>query len=127
MAYIGQEQEQLIKLPFETSKITFNLNDFLHTPTVGYLTMCNLNRDAMDLLLNIRERLNCSCAKYLIDCWNNGLYKWDDTFMDKPNGCYIQLIHFACKYWCEEAVLYVLDIYNTRNLNLERFTSSKDK
>lgn len=147
MACTGQEQEQLIKSlvqeihvlksqnvqlmtqvselkscmgsPFETSKITFNLGDFLRIPTVNYLSICNLDRVAMELLLNIREGLNYPCAKYLIDCWINGLYKWDDKFMDKQNGSNIQLIHFACKYWCEEAVLYLLDVYEEKNLDLE--------
>lgn len=103
-----------------TPKITFDKNNFLCNPTVDYLSTCKLNRVSIHLLLNITDQLDFSCSKYLIDCWNYGLYDWKDTFMDPRAGvgARVQLIYFVCNYWCEEAILYILDIYEEQNLDL---------
>lgn len=49
--------------------------------------------------------------------WVNDQYNWDDTFEDETTFTQIQLIH--CKYCCEQVVLYILDIYEEKYLDLE--------
>lgn len=84
--------------------IVFSMDDFLNNPTVDYLSKCVLNHDTMGQILSMSEELDFPCVKYLIDFWVNGQCDWDDTFEDESSYTQIQLIHFACKYCCEQAV-----------------------
>lgn len=106
----------------------FNKNNFMNNSTVEYLSVCKLDRDALCELLNMLPKLDFPCVKYLIDLWAKGLYKWNETFSDYlPNTPDKMLIHFLCKYGCEEAVLYMLDICTEKNFDLECETNCKWK
>lgn len=56
------------------TKKKFVKNDFLNNLTIGYLSTCDLDWEAITQLLNVLEKLDFSCAKYLIcgmmDCTN---------------------------------------------------------
>lgn len=107
---------QLLKSQNEMlRKQKFDRDRFSRIPTVSYLSTCNLDRDAMGELLNMLKKLDFSCIQYLIDCWVNGLYKWDDLFVDHiADGHHHMLIHYVCACGNEQAILYMLDIYAKR-------------
>lgn len=107
------------------TKQKFDKNHFLKTPTVSYLSTHNLDRDTMGQLLNMWKNLDFQCAKYLIDCWDNGMYEWDDMFMCKYLDNCEMLIHFVCKYGDERAILYMLDIYAKKGLDVEPKSDSE--
>lgn len=100
-------------------KLKFVKVHFLRNPTIGYLSMCNLDKNAMGQLLNMFKFLNFQCAKYLIDCWDNGLYKWNELFVDHTANCHRMLIHFVCSYGNEQAILHILNIYAEKGLDVE--------
>lgn len=108
---------QHIHIPMVKQK--FSKNDFERNPTVDYLKKCNLDRDGITQLLNMCEKLDFTCGKFLIRHWENGLYNWDEYFDDYDLISRKMLIHFVCKYGREQLVLYVLDIYVKENLDLE--------
>lgn len=99
---------------------------FMNNRTLEYLEKCSLNREAVCRLLNIIERLDFSCTKYLIDCWTNGLYDWNEKFFDVTHKRDKTLIQFVCgrcygsilDHNHVETILYILNIYDERNLNL---------
>lgn len=102
----------------------FNKKSFMKNPTVDYLSVCKLDRVATEQLLNMMSNLDFSCTKYLIDLWVKCLYDWNDVFTDYSLKNGKMLIHFVCKHGCEEAVLYILDIYAKKDLDLECETKS---
>lgn len=99
--------------------ITFDEKDFLRSLKVSYLSMCILDEKAIGTLLDMWEKLDFSCAKYLIDCWDNrGLYCWDRMFTNKNTYNHQALIHYVCARGCEQTIMYILNIYVEKNLNL---------
>lgn len=103
--------------------IIFNEKDFERFPTVNYLAMCDLDEQAINTLFNMLHILDFSCVKYLIDCWDNGMYKWDRMFTDRKTGYCRALIHSVCSRGCERSIMYILNIYMKKDLDLRIVTS----
>lgn len=55
----------------------------------------------------------------IFDLWDDGLYQWEDMFMNFISGKYKMLIHYVCCCGDEQAILYILDIYANKKLNVE--------
>lgn len=120
---------QLVKLEscieqIKCMRFPFDEYYFRKNPTVDYLTMCDLSGDDVEELLNMLPKLDFPCTKYLIDRWIEGWHKWNEKFYDDVSNNNKILIQFVCKYGCKEAVLYILDIYVEKNLNLEHKTKN---
>lgn len=98
-------------------KIKFCKDTFLSNPTVEYLSMCDLDNDAMHVIIKECRIPNISCVKYLIDCWDQGMRDWNETFVTSDGK--VNLFLHLCKNGHKETVEYILDIYIRNNFDLE--------
>lgn len=101
-------------------KIKFDDYYFSIFPSVNYLTMCDLNYEARFKLLHMFGSIDFLCALYLIDCWTDGLYDWDEKY-DYDEDSY-NFAHFVGRGGNESLVKYFLDRCIMKNLDLEQKT-----
>lgn len=99
-------------------KFAFDKDAFLRNPTVEHLSMCYLDQNMISTLLSMFGSFDFSCAKSIIDLWVKGLFDWNKDFYDTDVENNKRLIQFVCRYGCEEAILYILDIYDEKDLDL---------
>lgn len=90
-------------------KMPFNMGNFLNNQTVEYLETVCLDYNARKQILMNCAKLNFSCGKYLIDCYLDGIYEWDENI---ELYSHLQTIPFNCMMcWCnEKIVLYLLNM-----------------
>lgn len=92
-------------------KVVFFMSNFLKTPTVEYLQICDLNYDALSKLFERSDILDFSCGKYLIDCYANGTRCWDEMFpIPFEPSIKVPVIIIFCGMQNEQIVNYALDV-----------------
>lgn len=104
---------------YENNKIPFSGYAFQCYWSVEYLRLCNLDYRSLEILFNMCEKLDFSCIKYILDCYDEGKYDWNENYIDERTFSNKQPIHFICTYGSEQAMLYVLNLYMKNNLSLD--------
>lgn len=91
------------------NKMPFDPKYFWTNQTVEYLETVCLDYNARKQILLDCIKLNFSCAKYLIDCYLNGIYDWSERV---DFNCYTWAIPFNHIIFCcsEPIILYLLDM-----------------
>lgn len=107
----------------QTYKFTFDKYLFLRNPTVDFLSLCCLDRETMIKALRMLEYFDFPCAKYIIDRWMDRLFDYDDETYDNDDRLLIQLV---CEHGREDAIMYTLDIYDKKNLDISGVESEND-
>lgn len=103
-------------------KIKFDNSYFLNNQTVEYLQACDLDYEARCTLLGNFTNLCFVCTKYLIRCWTNGTYDWNEKYQFGSD--IYNFAHFVGRKGNETVVKYFLDICIVKNLDLEQKTEN---
>lgn len=102
--------------------LTFSQDVFKRVANkVEYLQMCSLDYTARSALFN--ANLDFPCSKYLIDCYDQGLYNLNEVFNVDINSYNLLLMITA--RGCYEAIVYILDICVRKNLDMEYLIANK--
>lgn len=112
-------------VPKTVVKSAFDYNVFCLNKTVEYLKAYKLTHDDLSKLLNNIKSLDFSCVKYLIDCYDQGIYDRNEKFVH--SDLELLPIHYICQNGTPEAVFHLLDVYVKNNWDLECETSNKWK
>lgn len=86
----------------------FDYEEFLRDKTVEYLKTHYLNRSARCKLLLSLNELDISCVLYLLDCYKNGIYRWNEVFL--VNNELRKAINLICMCGSTETITVLLNM-----------------
>lgn len=112
----------------KSNKYTFDIHTFIHNyykenTKAHYLRMCNLtygDRKKIFTMCGSRKRsIDDECMKYIIECYKNGTFSWDETFDNICELTYCNPIQIICKYCSVKIILCMLVAYEKYCLDVD--------
>lgn len=103
---IGMFGKNQAPIPF------YDHNEFMSENTVDYLKTHYLNRDARYKLLSAFDKIDFSCTSYLLDCYGQNIYRWNEVFI--INDKLRKAINLICMHGTTETIAYLLNMVSTQ-------------